>query len=280
MKDDISKLPHVVDAGILTIFNDLPCYVLSDERRVFRLSKLTHALRNLDHGKFGNYLAASVINKYLPEELRPLSDYDNDRTPQGTVYFLLNGKVEKGYDCEDFMEVCSAFVNAWMAGEQLTDAQMVMAYNANKFIIAAAKVGVISLVDEVTGYQVKRRERELNNKFQYFLSKDYREWEKTFPDDLWKEFARLTHWRGSYELRPKYWGKFVNNLIYDKLDKDIALYLRKNKPVRKTGIKYFQWLNEEHGMKELIIHIWQIVGIAKTCESMDELIKKVNLKFD
>lgn len=278
-KESENKIPTVVRAGVLRVFNDLPCYVLDNDIRIFRLSKLTLALRGIEHGKFGNYLNSTSIRKYLPERLRPVNDEHNDRTPQGTIYFKLNEKIEKGYSCEDFMEVCSAFASAWVNGENLSDAQKVMAYNANRFIMAAAKVGIISLVDEATGYQQFRRANELQYKLKYFLAEDSREWEKTFPDELWIEFGRLTNWRGSLKLRPKYWGKYVDELIYKKLDMDLYNYLKKNKPIRETGVKYFQWLNEEYGVRELNSQIWQIIGIAKTCNTMEELRRIANDKF-
>lgn len=196
------------------------------------------------------------------------------------VEFEFNGKIERGYSCEDFMEVCTAFVQAWISEEPLSEPQLKMANQASRFLMAAAKVGVIALVDEATGYQIHRRANELQYKIQYFFKEDYRDWEKTFPDELWYEFGRLTEWKGSLKLRPKYWGKLVNELIYDKLDKDVAEYLREHKPVKKTGIKYFQWLNEEHGVKELMNHLWQVIGIATTCRTMEELKEKVNGKFN
>lgn len=276
---DNNSWPKVVNSGVLTIFNDLPCYVLDNGQRLFRLSNLTNALREKEHGKFGNYLNAKNIRKYLPSRLRPLNDEANDRVPQGITYFEFKGKIEKGYDCEDFMEVCSAFVNAWMSGEELSEAQQVMAYNSNKFIMATAKVGVVALVDEVTGYQIHRKANELQYKLKYFLAEDYRGWEKTFPDELWFEFGRLTNWKGSLKLRPKYWGKLVNELIYDNLDQDVANYLRENKPPKQTGKKYFQWLNEEYGVKELNNQIWMIIGMAKICNNMQELKKMAKEKF-
>lgn len=60
---------------------------------------------------------------------------------------------------------------------------------------------------------------------------------------------------------------------------DLYNYLRENKPIRETGIKYFQWLNEEYGVRELNNQIWQIIGIAKTCNSMEELRRVANEKF-
>ncbi|WP_017416627.1 hypothetical protein [Clostridium tunisiense] len=61
------KIPKVISSGVLEVFNDLPCYVLDDGQRVFKLSNLTKALRGKEHGKFGNYLAVSNIIKYLPD---------------------------------------------------------------------------------------------------------------------------------------------------------------------------------------------------------------------
>lgn len=56
----IIKVPKVISLGVLEIFNNLPCYVLEDGQRVFRLSNLTKALKYKDNGKFGNYLASSI----------------------------------------------------------------------------------------------------------------------------------------------------------------------------------------------------------------------------
>jgi P63C domain. len=272
-------MPKVLRDGVLAIFNDLPCYVLDDGQRVFRLSNLTKSLRGKEHGKFANYLAASNIVKYIPKRLKPLTNDENDRVPQGIVEFDYNGKIERGYNSEDFMDVCAGFVQAKVNNEELSEAQEEIVKNAQKFISACAKVGIIALIDEATGYQYNRGTNELQLKLSYFLTDEAREWEKTFPDELWYEFGRLTNWKGSLKLRPKYWGKYVNAFIYDCLDKDVAEYLRKNKPPKYTGQKYFQWLNETYGVKQLTQHIWQIVGMAKTCENMNELKKLAKEKF-
>lgn len=274
------NLPKVIKSGVLKIFNDVPCYVLDDGQRVFRLFNLTKALRGKEHGKFANYLAASNIVEYLPERLRPLTDNNNDRVPQGIIEFTFNGQIEKGYNSEDFMDVCTAFVEANMDGVNLSDAQKEILFNANKFILACAKVGIVALIDEATGYQYEREFDALQLKLQYFLTDSLREWEKTFPDDLWEEFGRLTNWKGSLTQRPKYWGKLVNEFIYDCMDRDLANYLRENKPPKYTGVKYHQWLNENYGVKELTQHIWKIIGMSKSCESIEDLRYLTNREFN
>lgn len=274
-----NKEPKVIVSGFLESFNNLPCYVLEDGQRIFRLSHLTKALRNKEHGKFGNYLAASNINKYLPENLRPLKDKDHDRVPQGIVKFDLNGKIEKGYNSEDFMDVCAAFATANLKGEELSDAQKEIVINVNNYILACSKVGITALIDEATGYQSQRDPNELQLRMSFYLSEKEREWEKTFPDQLWMEFGRLTNWSGSIKQRPKYWGKLVNEFIYDCIDKDLVTYLKENKPMKPSSIRYHQWLNEDRGVKALIQHIWQIIGMSKTCNNIDDLRELVNKEF-
>lgn len=66
------------------------------------------------------------------------------------------------------------------------------------------KVGIVALVDEVTGYQDLRPSDELQIKLNLYLADTMRKWEKTFPDELWLQFSRLTGWKGPVHSWPKY----------------------------------------------------------------------------
>src|SRR5437764_2207117 len=106
-----------------------------------------------------------------------------------------------------------------------------------------------------------------------------RAWEKTFPDELWVEFGRLTNWRGPLHQRPKYWGKLVNELIYDYLDPDVADWLRRNAPKPRHGQNYHQWLSGQYGLKKLVEHIWMVIGMARACTTMWELRRRMAEQF-
>jgi len=267
-----NKLPKVIASGYLKAFDNIPCYNLDNGQRVFRFTDMTVALRGKKHGKFGNYLAASNINQYIPERLRPLQDRDNDRLPQGITEADNDGHTIKTYEAEDFIDICVAFIEAANNPKiELSDPQKEIVQRAQKFIIATAKIGITGLIDEATGYQYLRPGNFLELKMSYLLTEDLREWEKTFPDELWGEFGRLTKWKGSLKHRPKYWGKLVNEFIYDCLDKDIAQYLRENKPPKETGVRYHQWYNKDRGVRALLEHIYKIIGMAKTCYDIDGL---------
>lgn len=94
------------------------------------------------------------------------------------------------------------------------------------------------------------------HRWRLFLAKEMRKWEATFPEDLWREFGRLTSWRGSIHSRPKYWGRLVMELIYGYLEPSVAEWLRKNKTPRpRKGQAHHQWLNEQYGIRKLMEHI-------------------------
>jgi hypothetical protein len=135
------------------------------------------------------------------------------------------------------------------------------------------RTGLDALIDEATGYQYERAEDALQVKLRAFIAEELRAWEKTFPDELWEEFGRLTNWQGSLTSRPKYWGKLVIELIYDTLDPDVARYLRENRP--PVGVHWHRQLTEDTGIRSLVSRCYEIVGLSKSCKTMTELRKKV-----
>jgi len=155
----------------------------------------------------------------------------------------------------------------------MTDRQRQMAIKASMFLSACAKVGLEALIDEATGYQYERAEDALQVKLRAFIADELRAWEKTFPDELWTEFGRLTGWKGSLHSRPKWWGKLVIEMIYDTLDPDVAEFLKDNKP--PPGIRWHRQLTENVGVRALVSRCYEIIGMAKTCTSMRELRNKV-----
>ena len=276
MTDKKTSPPKVIASGYLTSLGNIPCYNLDNGQRVFRFRDMTMALRGVAHGKFGNYLATENVRKYIPERLRP--EETRERTPRGVTEADINGQIVPTYDATDFIDVCVAFIEASEKGEKLSVAQQEIVEQAQKFIIASAKTGITGLIDEATGYQNVRPANELEMKMAFFLADELRPWEKTFPDQFWVELGRLTGWT-DIKRRPKYWGKLVNEFIYEALDKDVAKYLQENKPPKYTGQRYHQWLHENRGVKTLTEHIWTVIGLAKTCDTIDDLRYEVNKQF-
>jgi hypothetical protein len=134
-------------------------------------------------------------------------------------------------------------------------------------------------VDEATGNQYERAEDALQVKLRAYLAEEMRKWEKTFPDDLWKEFGRLTGWKGSVTKRPKYWGKLVTELVYEYLDPDVAKWLKDHAPRPQKGENWHLYLSGQYGLRKLIEHIWMLIGVSSTCRNLTELQEKMAEKY-
>lgn len=263
----------------------IPAYVLDNGTRVFSLKGVVVGLIGTDGGQLPEYLKVRALRDFLPEDLKPAED----GTIPALCRFDIGGEghfqYAIGFPVERFMDLCAAYTSALQrhlnADEEfsLTPRQIDIAKRAIAFQMACAKVGIIAMVDEVTGYQYDRAEDALRLKLNLFLTEEMRKWEKTFPDQLWVEFGRLTKWQGPVHSRPKYWGKLVMELIYGYLDPDVAKWLKENAPKPRHGENYFQWLNEQYGLKRLIEHIWMIVGMAAACQTMPELRERTAERF-
>jgi hypothetical protein len=262
-------LPVAKWTGVLAIGDvELPVYVLDDGRRVISRTGATSVLtEGKGGGNLESYIGVGALKNYLPENL-----------PGHMIEFSIPEVVNKtvaGMSADTFLDICRAYVNALNDPHtKLTDRQRDIAVKASMFSVAVAKVGLIALFDEATGYQYARAEDALKVKLRAFLAEELRKWEKTFPDELWIEFGRLTGWQGSVTQRPKYWGKIVMEVIYEYLDPDVAKWLKEHAP-KPQHPHYHRWLSEQYGLKKLIEHIWMVIGIARTCRTMTELKDKM-----
>jgi len=279
------SLPTAVFWGVLDLMStQIPCYVLDNGQRIIGRTAANEMLTCIKGG--GNFEQTISV-----KSLKPFLDFN------GIINQLVAFRVPeverlgtdvKGMPADVFIEVCRGFVAALQASYNrppdadyppLTDRQKEMAVQASMFLAAVAKVGLDALIDEATGYQEFRAKDALEVKLRAYLADEMRKWEKTFPDQLWMEFGRLTNWKGSIHKRPKYWGKIVMELIYEYLDPDVAQWLRENAPKPRGGQNYHQWLSSQYGLQKLVQHIWQVVGMAKTCQTLPELKERMAETF-
>jgi hypothetical protein len=276
-------LPTAEHRGALSLMEaSIPCYVLSNGQRVIGRTSLTEMLTSIKGGgALEKYIGVESLKPFIPIEL-VLERMVSFRLPE--VEGL--GKAVKGLPADAVIDICKGFMTALeqtsklgYAGVKLTARQVEMAIKAGMFVAACAKVGLDALIDEATGFQYARPVDALQVKLAAYLEKEMRAWERTFPEELWKEFGRLTGWSHSVTKRPKYWGKLVMELIYENLDKDVAEWLKKNAPAPRHGQNYHQWLTGQYGLKKLIEHIWLVVGVAKTCRNLRELKEKLAEMF-
>lgn len=270
-------MPIARHRGMLNIVGlEVPCYVLDSGDKIIGRTSATELLTGIRGG--------GALEKYL--SVKALEPFINSALVlERMVPFRLlevEGleKAVKGLPADLMIEICQGFVAALQASldpkspyPRMTDRQREMAMQASMFLSACAKIGLEALIDEATGYQYERAEDALQVKLRAFIADELRAWEKTFPDELWAEFGRLTGWKGNLHSRPKWWGKLVIEMIYDTLDPDVATYLKENKP--PAGVHWHRQLTSNIGARALVSRCWEVIGMAKTCSNMRELRDRV-----
>lgn len=277
VEDETNSAPlHPPEArwpGQLVVAEDeLPVYVLDDGRRVITR---TGALNFLTGGKGGgnleSYLRIRVLQPFLPTGLE-------DQFVDITIPQVVNKNVQ-AMSASAFIDICRAYARAKDTGALTTKSQVAIGIRASVLLAAFAKTGIEAAIDEATGYQYERASDALQTKLKLFLEEEMRPWEKTFPDELWVQFGRLTRWRGPIHQRPKYWGKLIMELVYEYLDPDVAEWLKGSAPEPRAGRNYHQWLSGQYGLRKLTEHIWMLIGLASACQDMSELRQRMAEKF-
>jgi len=69
----------------------------------------------------------------------------------------------------------------------------------------------------------------------------------------------------------------VTKLIYDTMDEDVAEYLKENNP--SPGVRWHQQLTENYGVRQLVSRCYEVIGMAKDCDSIRELREKVARRY-
>ena len=190
------------------------------------------------------------------------------------IQFAIPGRKQlaHGYEAMLLIEICDLYLTARDQG-LLKQSQKKLAKEAEIVVRACAKVGLIALIDEATGYQEVRAKRALQLKLQAFIADDMQEWARMFPEEFWLELARLEGTRYSPRNRPLRWGKYVMMFVYDTIDPDVGRELRKLNPDPHFRKNHHQWL-KQHGREKVNNQVQQVIAIMKLCDDMKDFRKK------
>jgi hypothetical protein len=237
---------------------EFECHVLNDGRRVLTQREV---VRLISGGRDSSNLA-----RYL--ERNPL--YRPGFLDGRIVQFTIPGRQQAahGYDAMLLIEICEMYLDA-QDQDLLKPSQRRLAKMAEVVMRACAKVGLIALIDEATGYQQVREKRALQIKLQAFIAEDMQEWVATFPEEFWLELARLEGVRYSPRNRPIRWGKYVMRFVYDSIDPDLGQRLRELNPDPHYKSNHHQWLRE-YGRDKLHRQLGGVIALMRECEDMHE----------
>lgn len=246
---------------------EIPCYVLEDGRRVIHQRGLVAALgmsrgSSSDSGgdRLAKFTQGKALQPYISEGLlnaatKPIKF----RTPKGALAY--------GYEATVLADICEAVLQA-RADNRLQKQQEHIARQCEILVRAFARVGIIALVDEATGYQSDRARQALEEILRKFISEELLKWAKTFPDDFYRELFRLRGIQYSEvtSKRPGYIGRLTNDIVYERLAPGVLEELKRLTPKDSKGRrkhKYFQRLTEDIGHEKLREHLSNVITLMR-----------------
>jgi|SRR5690554_278698 len=266
------SLPKATHRGNITIGElSLPCAVLTDGKRVISEQSLNGILGTPGGGKQRQLRKESGVNRPLAlssKALVPFMDQVFEEGELEPVEYKDGRKTLKGYDAQILPKMCDVWLRARDAGV-LQGQQAHKAQAADMLMRGLARIGIVALVDEATGYQYEREQDELHKLLSIYLSEERLAWAKRFPDEFYKQIYRLHGWKWpTYSHKhPGYVGKLTNQIVYEKLPTGVLDQLRERNPKQEeTGRrqwKHHQFLSEDIGQNDLRDHLLSVITLMR-----------------
>ena len=273
------KLPQALYIDKLMIGDvEINCAVLSDKgnTRVISANSIFQAFGRMPRGlsqkdrenQLPPFLASATLKTLIDSHFQGMMQ---------PITFRDGKQVFSWYRAELLPEICSLYLKA--RREKILNHQMYhLAEKAEILLDSFAKVGIIALIDEATGFQRDRKNDALRYLLLQYIEEGIQKWIKTFPDAFFTELDRLYNNETTISRkRPIYYGTFINQHIYAPIEHG---YVKKelNKlnitDEGKRKARFHQWLTE-HGRNVLLVQIGRVQGLMEISPSIESFKSKM-----
>ena len=289
--DRVNEVPQAQHTGTLAIGNvSFPCSVLSDGTRILTQSDFMTGM--------GMYYSGWVANNPVDENgsadvphflafrgLKPFVDRHLGGLQSIAVkYRTERGALAHGIRAEIIPKICDVWIDA---DKEITlgKRQKTIAAQAGLLMRALAHVGIISLVDEATGYQKVRARDELQKILAAYIAPELLPWAKRFPDAFYEHLHRVRGWKyapGS-NARTAYIGKLTNALVYEQLPKGVLDELRAKNPrdpeTKRRRHTHHELLTADIGHPHLDKQILTVTTLLSVSDDWVEFVRLFSKKF-
>jgi hypothetical protein len=259
------KMQKAINAGFLPIGSlRIPVFVLEDETRLMTQRGLQTTIRM---GTGGGTTGAHRIAKFVQrmEDKLSISNNLSARLKSPVLFMpLRGGNPAYGYEATTLIDLCELLLTARDRRAVLTPTQSKYADAADIVIRSFAKVGIIAVIDEVTGYQGIRPQDALQAYLQKLIRKELAAWVKRFPDEFYENIYKLKGWRwpGMQKNRFSVVAYYTRDLVYERIAPGLLEELEKKSPPNEKGQrpnKLHQWLSEDVGNPMLAQHLYSLI---------------------
>jgi hypothetical protein len=247
---------------------EVPCYVLEDGRRVITTNGMLDTLAMARGGamvkgmnRLELFVSRDRLSPYVSNEL-----LERIRNP---IRFRIGLNVAYGFDSDTLIDIAEAVIKADNAGV-LQKQQAGIAHQCRVITSSLTRVGLIALIDEATGYQLRRDSDELQQILTAYLLPEHRPWMQTIPNEFTSEIYRVYGWkRQSNNRGPRYAGKLIRQLIYERMPNPVLPKLDEINPTNgkyQRKHRHHQFLTEKQGLdhfRSQVITVMTLLRISK-----------------
>lgn len=220
---------------------------------------------NPDGANLPSFLSAKNINPFISKELMMALSSPIKYMSSG------GGTPANGIKADLIPDICEVWLEARRAGV-LVPSQEHLAIQAEILMTAFAKVGIIALIDEATGYQYDRTNDALRLLLSKYVAKGLQKWLKIFPDAFFAQLDKLYHNAPTTpKSRPQYYGKFINRYVYNPIENGYVKAELDKLNITDEGkriARFHQWLTDE-GKTILTLQIGKVQGLMEVCTDIE-----------
>lgn len=243
---------------------EIDCFVLEDGTRILSAREMQRALKMVDEDT-SYQVAGSRLQRHLNQKsLEPFIYFEKEHNHYDPIVCYQGDKKINGYEATVLVDICDAFMEA-KKNIDLSARQAIVAEQCEILIRSFAKIGIIALIDEATGF--KKAQDEYQRLVGMYIAEELRPWLPTFEENYYKEIYRLMGWdwsmftSGVWKNHPQYVGKITNEIVYNKLPRGVLDELNKLNPRNEKGnrkYRHHQFLSENVGYRELLQHFGKL----------------------
>ena len=170
---DIKQATHGSDDHPLKIGDiEIPCYVLEDETRVLSQRGVVVGGLGIQYGGGSRINGADRLTSFLQgRALSPFVSNELLLLVQNPIRFNSPGGIAWGYPATILADICDVVLSARREGA-LQKQQEHIAHRCEILVRGFARVGIIALVDEATGFQHDRAKDSLARILEAFIAKE------------------------------------------------------------------------------------------------------------
>jgi hypothetical protein len=204
------------------------------------------------------------------------------KSPKGT------DEPSDGFEATVLQEICEAILAARDKGLVTSEHDKRYAKQADILMRGFARVGIIALVDEATGYQKDRARDELAKILEAFVAKELQPYVRTFEVDFYENMFRLRGlpFPNGNVKRPQYFGHLTNDIVYNRLAPGVLKELKEKAAKNEKGRlkhKLFQKLTPDFGhpkLRDLVVSVTTIMKLSDRWKDFKIRLDKIHPSYN